>query len=189
VLELLVAAARAVVDRGGTPSVTTGRRTPPAVAEALGAKLPAKAKFFRLALEADDNPYRGLLGLADGFVVTGDSISMMVEIARLGRPLAIFDLPTRPARIQTTAQVGVLQSSSGGPRSGRSRTLPIRDLRGECHCMKRASERMTMMIDGPIRIRSTGGTVNAMVPRASLTGSLLAFSSARSSRFWRISAA
>ena len=36
----------------------------------------------------------GLLGLADGFVVTGDSISMMVEIARLGRPLAIFDLPT-----------------------------------------------------------------------------------------------
>ena len=26
-------------------------------------------------------------------MVTGDSISMMVEIVRLGRPLAIFDLP------------------------------------------------------------------------------------------------
>ena len=39
-------------------------------------------------------PYRGLLGLADGFVVTGDSISMMVEVIRLRKPLAIFSLPT-----------------------------------------------------------------------------------------------
>ena len=40
-----------------------------------------------------DNPYHALLGLADRFVVTGDSISMMVEVARLGKPLAIFALP------------------------------------------------------------------------------------------------
>ena len=53
----------------------------------------------------------------------------------------------------------------------------------EPHCRKRASERMTMMIEGPIRIKRTGGTVKAMVPSASLTGILLAFSSARSSRF------
>jgi mitochondrial fission protein ELM1 len=94
VLERLVAMAQEVVDRGGTPYVTTSRRTPTAVVEALGVKLPASAELFRFAPEAGDNPYQGLLGLADGFVVTGDSVSMMVEIARLGRPLAIFDLPT-----------------------------------------------------------------------------------------------
>ncbi len=36
----------------------------------------------------------GLLGLADGFVVTGDSISMLVEIAGLHKPLAILELPS-----------------------------------------------------------------------------------------------
>ena len=41
-----------------------------------------------------DNPYRALLGTANGFVVTGDSISMLVEVAALGKPLAIFPLPT-----------------------------------------------------------------------------------------------
>ena len=33
------------------------------------------------------------MGLADGLVVTSDSISMIVEVARLRRPLAIFPLP------------------------------------------------------------------------------------------------
>ena len=42
---------------------------------------------------AADNPYLGLLAHADRFVVTGDSVSMMVEVASLGRPLAIFPLP------------------------------------------------------------------------------------------------
>merc|ERR1712147_532625 len=41
-----------------------------------------------------ENPYAGLLALADRFVVTGDSISMQVEVARLGKPLEILALPT-----------------------------------------------------------------------------------------------
>ena len=43
--------------------------------------------------DAHDNPYRALLGLADYFVVTSDSVSMMVEVADCGKPLAIFSLP------------------------------------------------------------------------------------------------
>ena len=39
-----------------------------------------------------ENPYQGLLALADHFVVTTDSLSMMVEVARLGRPLSLFAL-------------------------------------------------------------------------------------------------
>lgn len=38
-----------------------------------------------------DNPYRAFLGLAERFVVTGESMSMIAEAASLGRPLYLFD--------------------------------------------------------------------------------------------------
>lgn len=78
---------------GGSLYVTTSRRTPPDVADALAAALPPEAVLYRWQPEATDNPYLALLGLADRFVVTSDSITMMLEVARLGRPLAIFSLP------------------------------------------------------------------------------------------------
>ena len=90
----LVAMAEDVVARGGTPYLTTSRRTPASVVTALQAALPPETKFFAWTPEAQDNPYLGLLGLADGFVVTGDSVSMMVEVVRLRKPLAILPLPT-----------------------------------------------------------------------------------------------
>lgn len=77
----------------GTVFVSTSRRTPTGVVDALAAALPAGARLFRWTPEAPDNPYPALLALADRFVVTGDSASMLVEVARLGRPLAIFELP------------------------------------------------------------------------------------------------
>jgi mitochondrial fission protein ELM1 len=83
---------RIIEKTGGTPYITTSRRTPPDVVTALQAGLPSGARLFAWSADAADNPYRGLLGLADGFVVTGDSISMMVEVIRLRKPLAIFPL-------------------------------------------------------------------------------------------------
>jgi mitochondrial fission protein ELM1 len=77
----------------GTAFITTSRRTPPEVVAVLRQGLPAGARLFAWSADAADNPYRGLLGLADGFVVTGDSISMLVEVIRLRKPLAIFPLP------------------------------------------------------------------------------------------------
>lgn len=82
-----------VSESGGSLYVTTSRRTPAAVAEALTAALPREAMHFHWRPDAPDNPYLALLGLADRFVVTSDSITMMVEVARLARPLAIFPLP------------------------------------------------------------------------------------------------
>ena len=78
---------------GGTLFVTTSRRTPSEVADVLERALPADAILHRWAADGSWNPYRALLGLADRFVVTGDSLSMQMEIARLGRPLAIYPLP------------------------------------------------------------------------------------------------
>jgi mitochondrial fission protein ELM1 len=90
----LVDCARWVVDElGGTPYVTTSRRTTPEVVEVLRQGLPAAAVFFEWSAEAPENPYRALLGSADGFIVTGESISMMVEVIYLHKPLAIFSLP------------------------------------------------------------------------------------------------
>lgn len=90
----LVEIARQVVrEQGGTPYVTTSPRTPEHTIQALTDGLPPEAMFFQWRAGAQDNPYHALLGLADGFVVTGDSISMLVEVAKLRRPLAIFALP------------------------------------------------------------------------------------------------
>jgi mitochondrial fission protein ELM1 len=94
VVRRLLERAVAITAAGGTLYLTTSRRTPPAVVSALAEGLPVGAQLFRWRPDATDNPYQGLLGLADGFVVTGDSISMMVEVVRLRRPLAIFALPT-----------------------------------------------------------------------------------------------
>lgn len=80
---------------GGTLYVVTSRRTQPHVVKALKAALPDGSLLHRFD-QGGDNPYRALLARADRFVVTSDSLSMMAEVARLGRVLAIFTLsPSR----------------------------------------------------------------------------------------------
>lgn len=77
---------------GGSLHVVTSRRTPPETADAIAASLPEGAVLHRWDRPGGDNPYVGLLGFGDRFVVTGDSVSMLVEVARLGKPLAIASL-------------------------------------------------------------------------------------------------
>lgn len=89
--ELLEAAQQAAGE--GFLYITTSRRTPPAVVKTLQQALPANARLYCWSTDNRDNPYLALLGLADRFIVTGDSMSMMIEVARLGKPLAIFALP------------------------------------------------------------------------------------------------
>ncbi len=93
VVERMLRIAEDVIRSGGTPYFTTSPRTPPDFARDMQARLPAEARFFEWRRGAEDNPYHALLGLADSFVVTGESISMLVEVAKLGCPLAIFPLP------------------------------------------------------------------------------------------------
>ncbi len=83
-----------LTEEGGAVFVTTSRRTPADVADFLQTNLPARARLFRWKdARSDDNPYEALLALADRFVVTADSISMQVEVARLARPMKIVPLP------------------------------------------------------------------------------------------------
>lgn len=92
--ERLLGLLRRIAAAGGTPYVTTSRRTPRSAIDALETHLPAGARWFRWAPGAPDNPYLALLGAADGLVVTGDSISMLVEAVKLRRPVAILPLST-----------------------------------------------------------------------------------------------
>ena len=84
---------RMVGQSGGSLVVTTSRRTPPDVVQALKRTLPVDAQLYEWRASGGPNPYRALLELADHFVVTSDSLSMQMEVARVGRPLAIYKLP------------------------------------------------------------------------------------------------
>jgi mitochondrial fission protein ELM1 len=80
-------------DLQGTLFVTTSRRTPAHAVAALRSELAAGSIVHEWRPGDERNPYRALLGLADLFVVTSDSLSMQMEIARLRRKLAIYALP------------------------------------------------------------------------------------------------
>jgi mitochondrial fission protein ELM1 len=76
---------------GGSLLVTTSARTPPRAASALRDALDVPAHVFHWSPGAPDNPYWGYLALADAFVVTGDSVSMLTEACATGKPVFVFD--------------------------------------------------------------------------------------------------
>lgn len=92
----LIRQARGYCGSEGCLYITTSRRTAPAAVAALRANLAERDHLY--CWGDADNPYHGLLAHADGFVVTGDSMSMLTEVARLSRPLAIFALRQRSRR-------------------------------------------------------------------------------------------
>ena len=94
VLNELLARADNIVEAGGTPYFVTSRRTPPGFISQLAKKLPPGAVLYDWNVESAHNPYTGLLALADRYLVTGDSISMIMEVVQLDKPLEILPLPT-----------------------------------------------------------------------------------------------
>ncbi len=84
--------------RGGGLYVTTSRRTSAQAAAALAGSLPPDARLFAWSAGEQRNPYHALLAHADRLVVTGDSVSMIVEGVRVGKPLAIYALPVHSPR-------------------------------------------------------------------------------------------
>lgn len=70
--------------------ITASRRTPP---EALAAVLaPLQGVPHRLWSGEDENPYFGILALADVLVVTEDSVNMTSEGVAAGRPVLVAPL-------------------------------------------------------------------------------------------------
>ncbi len=86
--ELGAAASKMAMDAGGSLMVTTSRRSND-TADALIAQIEAPNHVFKWG-DHGDNPYLGYLALADGIIVTGDSVSMCSESAATPGPLWIY---------------------------------------------------------------------------------------------------
>lgn len=82
--------------QGGSLLLTTSPRTPDAALEALLAAIDGPSYCYRWKPQDADNPYHAYLALADRFIVTADSASQLAEACATGRPVKLFDWPTRP---------------------------------------------------------------------------------------------
>jgi len=78
----------ALAQQGYGLAITTSRRSGPSVAARLRQALP---DAFIWGGDGD-NPYFGLLALADAFVVTADSVNMVSEAAATGKPVHVVEL-------------------------------------------------------------------------------------------------
>lgn len=87
---------RAARENGGSLLVTASRRTGEENMAVLRSALAGTSCF--LWDGEGDNPYFGLLGLADHIVVTNDSVSMVSEAVATGKPVHVFALPGKAGR-------------------------------------------------------------------------------------------
>ena len=72
------------------PMITVSRRSPPAFAAHLRARLAHTPHFFWD--NEGENPYAALLGLAEHIIVTADSVNMVGEACASGAPVQVFEL-------------------------------------------------------------------------------------------------
>ena len=82
---------------GGSLLITSSARTPTDTVDELQQQIAAiPHHLHRWKPRDDDNPYFGYLGLADAFIVTGESVSMLTEACETGKPVYIFDPGQHP---------------------------------------------------------------------------------------------
>jgi mitochondrial fission protein ELM1 len=77
-------------------ALTVSRRTP----EAYRARIKAGLQGYSHYLwdNEGDNPYFALLGVADKLVVTCDSVAMISEACSTGKPVYVYELPSKPQK-------------------------------------------------------------------------------------------
>lgn len=78
-------------DKGGSLLVTPSRRTGEANVAILREALAATPGF--VWDRSGENPYFGIVGLADVLLVTSDSVNMITEACASGKPVYIYELP------------------------------------------------------------------------------------------------
>jgi hypothetical protein len=81
---------------GGSLLISTSSRTPRHTIDALEAAISVPAELYRWTPDAAENPYFGYLALADAFIVTCESMSMLAEACSTCKPVHMFDLDTGP---------------------------------------------------------------------------------------------
>ncbi len=79
----------------GSLLVTSSARTPEAVLDAFSTAVDAPNFVYRWHAGDSNNPYLAFLGLADAFIVTSESMSMLAEACAMQRPVYMFDMDDR----------------------------------------------------------------------------------------------
>ena len=74
-----------------TVIISTSARTPEISSNILEQNIVSPKYFFRWNAEQDDNPYLAFIAVADAFIVTGESVSMLTEACVTGKPIYIYD--------------------------------------------------------------------------------------------------
>ena len=91
-LRYLARTANAVAaSKNGTLLVTTSARSPKGTLDVIKQEIKAPALFFDYNDSHGTNPYFGFLALADSFIVTAESISMLTESCATGKPVYLYD--------------------------------------------------------------------------------------------------
>jgi hypothetical protein len=107
----------AVKALGGSILLSTSPRSSATTTDTLLSAIDIACWSYRFG-ESQDNPYPAFLALADGFIVTGDSLSMLTEACMTGRPVSVFTLPirrNRKARLRHALEqrLGVIDRTTG----------------------------------------------------------------------------
>ena len=76
----------------GSVVVITSRRTSSEVVSVLDDGLRSKDRLYRWHQKDEYNPYREVVLSADFIAVTDESMSMMTEVSRLGKPMIIVEI-------------------------------------------------------------------------------------------------
>jgi mitochondrial fission protein ELM1 len=76
--------------------ISSSARTSGSAYHAFEREIDVPSFFYRWHRDDTRNPYLAYLGLADSFVVTGESMSMLTETAATGKPLYIYNFADRP---------------------------------------------------------------------------------------------
>jgi uncharacterized protein len=97
---------------GGSLLVTTSPRTGVAPSRALSEAIdrPAHRNLWSASADAAVNAHQAILALADRFIVTGESVSMLAEACGTGKPVAIHELPRRAAYPAWSGERGIGRS-------------------------------------------------------------------------------
>jgi len=102
-MRTLAAQLAALAEGGAGLMITSSRRTEPAAAAILAQALAGHTAHIwdgAAGAAGGDNPYFGLLALADAILVTRDSVSMTSEAVFTGKPVLVVDLDGRSRRIE-----------------------------------------------------------------------------------------
>ncbi len=77
--------------KNGALLVTTSARSPKGALEVMKKEINVPALLFDYNDRHSANPYYGFLALADCFIVTAESISMLTESCATGKPVYLYD--------------------------------------------------------------------------------------------------